>query len=155
MSGQLSPLIGSVVQHSVDSDPYSDDFTWLSPSMIVEEATPDVGGADWSHGPAIAKYYTPSDFDAPSSGRSPIPCGSLQLFDSFSLSPLFRDSSRDFDLEDHSNDVLRNSVRPLDEGEEPIFTFPAAWIAASGERGSVARPAETDPNRSVCVPRIR
>jgi hypothetical protein len=105
--------------------------------MIVEESTPDVRGADWSHGSAIAKYYTPSHFDALFSGLSPIPCGSLQFFSSFSLSPLFQDSSCDFESEDHLNlnDVSRNSVRSLDEGEDPIFTFPAAWIAAFGDSG--------------------
>ena len=109
----MSPtLIGDAVQHStIDSE-----FTWLNPSMIVDGA--------------VAKCYTPSHFDAPSSGPSPTPCGSLQLFNSFSLSPLFRDSCCDFDSEDRFNDVLRNSVRTLDEGEAPVFTFPAAWIAA-------------------------
>ena len=104
------PLIGDAIHHStIDSE-----FTWLNPSMIVDGA--------------VAKSHTPSHIDAPSSG--PPPCGSLQLFNSFSLSPLFRDSSCDFDSEGHFNDVLRNSVRTLDEGEAPIFTFPAAWIAA-------------------------
>jgi hypothetical protein len=101
--------------------------------MIVEEVTPDIDGSDCSHGRAVAKHDTPSHIDAPSSGRPPIPCGSLQFFNSFSLSPLFQDSSCDFDSEDHYNDVLRNSVRTLDEGEDPIFTFPAAWIAAFGD----------------------
>ncbi|KAI0276610.1 kinase-like domain-containing protein [Russula aff. rugulosa BPL654] len=62
---------------SIDSDPYS-EFTWLSLPMIVEEAAPDVGGAPEPES-AIAKYHTPSDFDAPSSGRSPVSCGSSQL----------------------------------------------------------------------------
>ena len=120
--------------------------------MIFEGATPDVGGADWSHRSAIAKHYTPSHFDAPSSGQSPINCGSLQFFNSFSLSPLFRDS---FDSEDHLDGVLRNSVRPLDEGEDPIFTYPAAWIAAFGDsgidlgQGTAAPPARKDDDAVV------
>ena len=109
-----------------DSDPYS-EFTWLSPSMIVEEATPGVGGGPES---AIAKYDTPSDFDAPSSGRSPVSCGSLQIFNSFSLSPLSRHPSCDLYSDDR---LLRNSVRSLDKGEDPVFDPPAAWIAAFGD----------------------
>lgn len=98
--------------------------------MIVEEATPDVSGALES---AIAKYYTPSAFDAPSSGRSLVSCGSLQLFNSFSLPPLFQHPFCNLYSDDH---VLRNSVRSLDEGEDPIFSLPAAWIAAFGESGT-------------------
>jgi hypothetical protein len=150
VSGELPSLIENVVQHSIDSDPYP-EFTWLSPSMLVGEATPDVGAADWSHGSAIAKHYTPSNFDTPSSGPSPI-CGSLQLFNSFSLSPLFQDPSCDFYSED---DVSRNSVRPPDEGEDPVFTFPAVWIAASEDsgtclgQGTVAPPASEDDEALV------
>ncbi|KAF8493797.1 kinase-like domain-containing protein [Russula emetica] len=104
------PMSGESPQYSIESDPYS-EFTWLNPSMIVEEATPDVGGAPES---AIAKYYTSSDFDAPSSGRSP-------------------DSSCDLYADEH---VLRNSVRSLDGGEDPIFSLPAVWIAAFGDSGT-------------------
>jgi hypothetical protein len=144
MGGDIPPLTGST-----DLDPYS-EFAWVNPSMIVEEGTPDIDGTDRSHGCADAKHYTPSHFDAPSSGRSPIPCGSLQFFNSFSLSPLFQDSSCDFDSEDHFNHVLRNSVRTLDEGEDPIFTFPASWIAAFGNsvpclgQGTTTPPARED-----------
>ncbi len=123
---------GGPPRYSIDSDPYS-EFTWLNPSMIVEQATPDVGGGDRSHESAIAKYHTPSHFDTPSSGQSPVFCGSLQFFNSFSLSPLFHDSSCHLDSDNH---VLRNSVRSLDEGEDPIFSLPAAWIAAFGDSGT-------------------
>lgn len=121
--------------------------------MIVEEATPDVGDADWSHGSSIAKYYTPSHFDAPFCGLSSVACGGLQLFNSFSLSPLFQDSSCDFGSGGHL--ALRSSVRSLDEGEDPIFTFPAAWIAAFGDsgtclgQGTVAPPAREDDEALV------
>jgi hypothetical protein len=114
-------------QYTMDSDPYS-EFTWLNLSMTVEEATSDVGGTPES---AINKYDTPSDFDAPSGGRPPVSCGSLQIFDSFS--PLFQHSSCELYSDEH---VLRNSVRSLDEGEDPIFNFPAAWIAAFGDSGT-------------------
>ena len=111
-------MSGEFPQYSIESDPYS-EFTWLNPSMIIEEATPDVGGTPES---AIAKYVdTPSYFDAPCSGRSPVSCGSLQLFNSFSLSPLFQHPPCDLYSDDN---VLRNSVRSLDEGEDPIFTPP-------------------------------
>ena len=122
-------MSGEFPQYSMDSDPYS-EFTWLNLSMIVEEATPDVGGDPES---AIAKYHTRSDFDAPSSGRSPVSCGSLQFFNSFSLSPLSRYPSCDLYSDDH---VLRSSVRSLDEGEDPIFSLPAAWTAAFGDSGT-------------------
>jgi hypothetical protein len=132
--------------YSIDSDPYS-EFTWLNPSMIVEQATPDVGGVDRSDESAIAKYHTPSQFDTPSSGQSPVFCGSFQFFNSFSLSPLFHDSSCHLDSDNH---FLRNSVRSLDEGEDPIFSLPAAWIAAFGDsstclgQGSAVPPAGED-----------
>jgi hypothetical protein len=113
--------------------------------MIVEEATPDVrfGGAPES---AITKYYTPSDFDAQTSGQSPVSCGSLQFFNTFSLSPLFQHPSSDLYSDDH---VLRNSVRSLD-GDDPIFNPPAAWIAAFGDsdtclgQGTGVPPARED-----------
>ena len=108
---------------SKDSDPYS-EFTWQSPPMIVE----DVDGAPEPES-AIVKYYTPSDFDAPSSGRSPVSCGSLQFSNSFSLSPLSQHPTCDLYSDDH---ISRNSVRSLDEGEDPIFNLPAAWTAAFG-----------------------
>ena len=129
--------------------PYS-EFTWLSPSMIVEEATPDVDGGSES---AIAKYYTPSDFDAPSSGPSPVSCGSLQLFNSFSLLPLFQHPPGDLYSDEH---VLRSSVRSLDEGEDPIFNLPAAWVAAFGDSGTClgqetgVPPAREDDEADLC-----
>ena len=143
-------MSGEFPQYSIDSDPYS-EFTWLSLSMIVEEATPDVGGAPES---AIAKYHTPSDFDALSSGRSPVSCGSLQFFNSFSLSPLFQHPSRDLYSDEH---VLRDSVRSLDEGEDPIFSLPAAWTATFGDsgtclgQGTEAPPAREDDEALLCT----
>ena len=113
--------------------------------MLVGEATPDVGSP-------IAKYYTPYNFDAPSSGPSSPICGSLRLFNSFSLSPLFQDSSCDFVSEDV---VLRNPIRPADKGEDSIFTFPAVWNAASGDsgtclgQGTAAPPASEDDEALV------
>jgi hypothetical protein len=114
--------------------------------MIVGEAAPDAGGALEPES-AIAKYHTPSYFDAPSSGPSPGSCGSLQVFDSFSLAPLSRHPSCDLYSDDH---VLRSSVRSLDEGEDPIFSLPAAWTAAFGDsdaclgQGSGVSPARED-----------
>ncbi len=146
-------MIGVLPQHSIDSDPYS-EFKWLNPSMIVEETIPDVGGV---HESAIPKYYTPSDFDAPSSGPSSVSCGSLPFFNSFSLSPLFQYSSYDLDREDQ---VLRNSVRSLDEGEDPIFSPPAAWIAAFGDSGTclgqgIGVPSAREDDESVLHTSIR
>ena len=128
-------MSGEYPQCSIDSDPHS-EFTWLSHSMIVEEATPDVGDSPES---AIAKYDTPSDFDAPSSGRSPVSYGSLQFFNSFSLAPLFR-----------HHHVFRSSVRSLDEGENLVFGPSASWIAAHGDsatclgQGTGVPPADED-----------
>jgi hypothetical protein len=145
VSGERPALIENVVQHSIDSDPYP-EFTWLNPSMLVGEATPDVGSA-------IAKYYTPSNFDAPSSGPSSPICGSLQLFNSFSLSPLLQDPSCDF----VSKDLVLRNPRPADEGEDPTFTFPAVWIAASGDAGTclgqgmAAPPASEDEDDEALV----
>ena len=109
--------------------------------MIVEEAAPDVGGAPEPES-AIAKYHTPSDFDAPSSGRSLVSCGSSQFINSFSLLHLSRHSSCDLYSDDH---VLRNSVRSLDEGEDPIFSLPAAWTAAFGDFDTCLGQATGDP----------
>lgn len=123
---------GEPPRYSIDSDPYS-EFTRLNPSMIVEQATPDVGGADRSDESAIAKYHTLSHLDTSSSGQSPVSCGSFQFFNSFSLSPLFHDSSCHLESDNH---VLRSLVRSLDEGEDPIFSLPAAWIAVFGDSGT-------------------
>ena len=136
-------MSGEFPQHSVDSDPYP-EFTCLSLPMIVEEAAPDVGGVPESD---IAKYYTPSDFDAPSSGRSPVSCGSLQFFNSFTPSPFSQHPTCDLYSDDY---VLRNSVRSLDEGEDPILSLPAAWIATFGDsdtclgQGTGVPPARED-----------
>jgi hypothetical protein len=139
----------------MDSDPYS-EFTWLNFSMIVEEASPDVGGAPES---AVVKYDTPSDFDAPFSGQlqSPVSCGSLQFFNSFSLLPLLQHPSCDLYLDD---DVLRNSVRSLDEGEDPIFNLPASWTAAFGDTGTclgqgTAVPPAREDNEALLRTSIR
>ncbi|KAH9979827.1 kinase-like domain-containing protein [Russula compacta] len=144
-----------------NSEPYS-NFTWLTPSMIVEEATtPQVGGADWSFKSTIAESDTPSHCDSPSSERSPLPCGSLQFFDSFSLSHLFRNSSSNFDLEgpiftlppepiatfddsgiglgqgttpptpEDDEALVRMSIKSLDIGEEPVFELPSGWKEVS------------------------
>ncbi|KAH9959349.1 hypothetical protein BC827DRAFT_514558 [Russula dissimulans] len=123
--------------------------------MIVEETSPDVGGVDWSFESTASKCYTPSHFDSPSNDPSPAPYGSLQFFNSFSLSPLFQHSSCDSDPEVHSNNAFRSSVRPLDEGEDPIFTFPPEWIAAFGNsgiclgQGKAAEPTREDDEALV------
>jgi hypothetical protein len=112
----------------MDSDPYS-EFTWSSLPVDVEEVADAVDGAREPES-AIARYYTPSDFDAPISGQSPVSCGNLQFLNSSSLSPLLQHPSCDLSSDEH---VLRNSVRSLDEGEDPIFSLPAAWTAAFGD----------------------
>ena len=96
--------------------------------MIVEEAAHGVDGAPEPES-AIAKFYTPSDFDAPFNGRSLVSCGGLHFFNSFSLSPLSQHPTCDSYSDDH---ILRNSVRSLDEGEDPVLSLPAAWTAAFG-----------------------
>lgn len=104
------------------------NFTWLTPSMIVEATTPQVGGADWSFKSTIAESDTPPYCDTP----SPLPCGSLQFFDSFSLSHLFRNSSSNFDLDGH-------------QGGDPIFAFPLERIATFDDSGICLGQGMTPP----------
>jgi hypothetical protein len=89
--------------------------------MIVDDSTtPDIGGAEWSPESSIAEPYTPSQFEAPVAfERSPVACGSLNIFDSFSLSHLYRHSIFDLQLDE----ATRNAARRLDE-ETPVSTFP-------------------------------
>jgi hypothetical protein len=118
----------SISQYDIDGDPYS-GFTWINPSMIVDSSTPDIGGSDLSPESSIAEPNTPSQFDAPAIEQSPVACGSFPLFDSFSLSHLYRHSTTfDFDSEDHISESLRNAVGPLDEVFVP--TSPASGNAA-------------------------
>jgi len=123
--------------------------------MIVEEASPDVSSVDWSFESTASNAYTPSHFGSPFNDPSLAPCGSLQFFKSFSLSPLFQHSPCDSDPEVHSNDALRNSVRPLDEGEDLTVTFPPGWIAAFRNssiclgQGKAAEPSREDDEALV------
>jgi len=104
--------------------------------MIVDDSTtPDIGGAEWSPESSIAEPYTPSQFEAPVAiERSPVACGSLNItiFDSFSLSHLYRHSIFDLQLEGHHIDeAARNAARRLDE-QTPVSTSPALFNAAFG-----------------------
>lgn len=105
--------------------------------MIVDDpTTPDLGGAEWSPESSIAEPYTPSQFEAPVAiERSPVACGNLDnihIFDSFSLSHLYRHSVFDLHLESQPIDeVARNAARRLDE-ETPLSTSPASFNAAFG-----------------------
>src|SRR6266851_7012913 len=139
--------------YNTDSDSYP-GFTWLDPSMIVEDSTPDVGSADCSPKSSIAEPYTPSQFDAACIEQSPVACGSLQIFDSFSLSHLYRYSTFNFNPEDHINDVLRGPTHPLEE-EDLVSTSPVSWTAAVEDsdidlgQGMTATPTGEDDDAPV------
>jgi len=101
--------------------------------MIVEdsESTHATGDADFSLGSSIVEPNTPSHFDAPCIiVQSPVACGSLQYFDSFSLLHLYRRSTFDFDQEGQTEGVLRRSVLPLDDDRVSVSASPAACTAA-------------------------
>ncbi|KAI0286260.1 hypothetical protein BC826DRAFT_97529 [Russula brevipes] len=125
--------------------------------MIIEEVTPELCDANWSYEPTITESSLSSDSDTPFCERSPALFGSLRFFNSFSLPRLFNHSSCNFDPEDPVNDALRNSVRPLDEGEDPVFTFPAEWVAVfrdsdsgvSLSQGTAAMPTHEDEEALV------
>jgi hypothetical protein len=122
--------------------------------MIVEESTPDVGSADCSPKSSIAEPYTPSQFDAACIEQSPVAYGSLQSFDSFSLSHLYRYSTFNFNPEDHMNDVLRGPTHPLEE-EDLVPTSPVSWTAAVEDsdidlgQGMTAMPTGEDDDAPV------
>jgi len=120
----------NIAQYDIDLDPYP-GFTWLNPSMIVDNSTLDIGNPDWSPESSIAEPYTPSQIDsnAPAIEQSPAACGSFHFLNSFSLSHLYCHSFFDFDLEDHADKVLRGPVRPLD-AEGPVSTSPASCTAS-------------------------
>jgi hypothetical protein len=122
---EVSP---NITQYDIDLDPYP-GFTWLNPSMIVDNSTPDIGDPDWSPESSIAEPYTPLQIDsnAPAIEQSPA-CGSFHFLNSFSLSHLYCHSTFHFDLEDHADQVLQDAVRPLDV-EGPVSTSPASCTA--------------------------
>jgi len=99
--------------------------------MIVEdsESTHDIGDADCSLESSIVEPNTPSHFDAPCIVvQSPVACGGLQYFDSFSLLHLYRRSTLDFDKEGQTEGVLRRSGLLLDE--DRVSSSPAECTAA-------------------------
>ena len=99
--------------------------------MIVGDSgsTHDIGDADCSLESNIVEPNTPSHFDAPCIIlQSPVACGSLQYFDSFSLLHLYRRSTFDLDKEGQTEGVLRRSVLPLDE--DRVSASPAECTAA-------------------------
>ena len=125
---EVPHFIRNSPQHDVDSDPYP-GFTWLDPSLIVEpsQSTYDIVGVDCSLESSIVEPNTPSHFDVPCIVQSSVACGSLQGFDSFSLSHLYRHSTFDFD-QGLTDDVLRRAVLPLDE--DRVYASPAECTAA-------------------------
>ncbi|KAI9447080.1 kinase-like domain-containing protein [Russula earlei] len=125
------PVGDDVNQFSIDSNLFP-DFTWQCPSMIIEEASTNFGGTDSSFESTVSESYTPSHCNSSSDRLSLVSCGNLQFFNSFSLSQLFHNSSCDSIPEVHTDD---SAVRPLDEGDDPIYTPPAEWIAAFRDSG--------------------
>lgn len=123
-------VLPNIAQYDIDLDPYP-GFTWMNPSMIVDNSTPDIGGPDWSPESSVAEPYTPSQItlNAPAIEQSPVACGSFHFLDSFSLSHLYCLSTFNFDLEDHTDKVLRDAVRPFDT-EGPVPTSPASCTAS-------------------------
>ena len=101
--------------------------------MAVGESIPDGSGTHSSSDSSTGKaeLYTPSYFAASSSDFSLLSFGNPQFM---STSPPSISSPRELprgSAPEGTTDVLRDSVRSLDEGEEdPIYTFPPCWIAA-------------------------
>ena len=122
------PFAGDTARHTVDSDPYP-NFTWVNPSMAVGKSISD--GETASSDPGTAELYTPSNFAASSSDFSLLSFGNPQFISTSPPSIFSCQSPRGSVPEGCTANVLRNSVRSLDEGgEDPIYTSPPCWIAA-------------------------
>jgi len=129
--------------------------------MKVEdpESAHDTGDADCSIESSIIGPNTPSQFDAPCIVvQSPVACGSLQYFDSFSLLHLYRRSTVDFNQEGQTEDVSRRSVLPLDEVRVCASASPAECTAAFEDsnihlgQGTAAMPThDSDDDDEVLV----
>jgi len=96
--------------------------------MIVEDSPPTLAALIVPPNPASPNHIPLLTFDVAYIEQSPVACGSLQPFDSFSLSHLYRYPTFNFNPEDHINDVLRGPTHPLEE-EDPVSTSPTSWTA--------------------------
>jgi hypothetical protein len=96
--------------------------------MIVEDSPPTLAALIVPPNPASPNHIPLLTFDVAYIEQSPVAYGSLQIFDSFSLSHLCRYSTFNFEPEDHINDALRGPTHPLEE-EDPVSTSPASWTA--------------------------
>ncbi len=129
LGDKLPPSTEDVAQDTIDTDPYP-NFTWVNPSIAVGESIPDGSGAYSSLDPSTAELYNPSYFAASSSDFSLLSFGDPQFMSTSPPSIFSRQLPRGSALEECNADVLRNSVRSLDEGEDPSYAFPPGWIAA-------------------------
>ncbi|KAI9439420.1 kinase-like domain-containing protein [Lactarius psammicola] len=126
---KLPPPTEDVARHTADPDPYP-DFTWVNPLMAVAESIPDSSGAHPSLDPNTTESYTPSYFATSSSDFSLLSFGNPQFMSTSPPSIISRQPPRGSAPEGCNADVLRDSIRSLDEGEDPSYAFPPGWIAA-------------------------
>ena len=113
-----------VARYTVDSDPYP-NVTWVDPSMVVGESTPDGNGGRPSLGPIAAELYTPSYFAASSSHFSLLSFGNPQFMSTSPPSISSRELPRGSAPEECTVDVLRDSVRSLDVRVKETQSIPS------------------------------
>jgi hypothetical protein len=104
--------------------------------MIVGDITPDLDATDSLIDSSIAVLNNHSDSSW--SGQSPVLRETLQVINTPLLSGLSQQSSYESVPECYIKGALRDSVRPLVEGESQTFAFPSEWIAAFGDSGNCA-----------------
>ena len=148
LGDKVPPFTAQVARQTIDPDPFP-NFTWVNPSMVVSESIPDGGGGHSSSDPIAAELYTPSDFAA-SSDFSLLSFGNPQFMSTSPPSILSRESPCGSAPDECAADVLRDSVRSLDEGEEdPIYTFPPCWIAAFDDSAIYLRERKAEMTQTI------
>ncbi|KAI0259490.1 kinase-like domain-containing protein [Gloeopeniophorella convolvens] len=162
---ETKSFIGDVSSYPIEEDPYP-GFAWATPSMVVEDsATSDTCEADTSFDSNGDDPHTQSRFATSFSEEYLAPRGPLRIMNpSPPPSPrslfLSQSSSCGSFTEDDEIEALRNSVRALDEGEEPVYQYPALWLAAFADSGvcirrsdaaRAAREAGSDDEAYVCA----
>jgi hypothetical protein len=137
------PVYTEEVPYDIYSNPYP-GFTWLNPSMVVDDSTPDIDGSDWSP-ESSPEPYTPSQFDAPAIEQSPDACGSFQVLDSISLSLscLYRYPTFNFDSDVSIDRFLSHAARPLDVVDVSVPASTASQSDAVFENSDIVLGPET------------
>ncbi|KAH9979572.1 kinase-like domain-containing protein [Lactifluus volemus] len=159
---------------SVHEDLYP-NFTWLNPSMIVEEVTPGLSSTDSSFGSSAAVPSTPSESSL--NDLSPV-CENLQVLNTRPLSALevcinkesvltsFRGSGLCFGQKveaiptaENDEALVRMSIRSLDVGEEPVFDLPSGWKDAFAsplpDVTPPSLPQPEGPRKTSVLPRLK